>query len=83
MGSQVDVSLLALAVPAGLQVPLLYIQGAHDTLVPPARSQQELMDVGLALVTRIPDAGHMGMYEAPDTVVAAILSLLDQRAGGK
>lgn len=65
------------AVAAGLQVPLLYIQGAHDTLVPPARSQQELMDVGLALVTRIADAGHMGMYEAPEVVVEAILSLVD------
>lgn len=65
------------AVAAGLRAPLLYIQGAHDTLVPPARSQQELMDVGLALVTRIADAGHMGMYEAPEVVVEAILSLVD------
>jgi pimeloyl-ACP methyl ester carboxylesterase len=69
------------AVAAGLQVPLLYILGGHDTLVPPARSQQELMDVGLALLTRIPEAGHMAMYEAPDTVVEAILSLVAMRAG--
>lgn len=66
-------------IAAGLQVPLLYILGAHDTLVPPERSQQELMDVGLALLTRVPEAGHMAMYEAPETVVAAILSLLKMR----
>jgi 3-oxoadipate enol-lactonase len=64
------------AVAAGLQVPLLYVLGGHDGLVPPERSRQELMDVGLALLRRIPEAGHMGMFEAPEKVIEAILSLI-------
>lgn len=63
-------------VAANLKVPFMYIVGEHDTLVPPARNQEELMKVGMALVHRIPEAGHMGMFEAPEKVVRAISSLL-------
>lgn len=65
------------SVLAGLDVPVLYVIGEHDDLVPPARSQQELTQVRLAAVHRIADAGHMAMYEAPDKLEAAVRSLMD------
>ena len=40
-------------------------------------SLQELADLQIALLHRIPEASHMGMYEAPEKVIAAILSLVD------
>jgi pimeloyl-ACP methyl ester carboxylesterase len=60
-----------------LQVPVMYIMGELDSLVPPARIRDELARVELALLYRIPDAGHMGMYETPDKVLAAINSLVE------
>lgn len=59
-----------------LAVPVLYIMGGHDGLVSPERSRLELQDLPLALVKRIPEASHMGMYETPEKVVEAILSLV-------
>jgi pimeloyl-ACP methyl ester carboxylesterase len=59
-----------------LQVPVMYITGEHDALVSPERSRQELADLKIALLHRIPEASHMGMYEAPEKVLAAILSLV-------
>lgn len=59
-----------------LRVPVMYITGDHDTLVSPERSRTELQDLQIALLHRIPEASHMGMYEAPDKVVAAIKSLV-------
>jgi 3-oxoadipate enol-lactonase len=60
-----------------LQVPVMYIIGAHDGLLSPERSLQELADLQIALLHRIPEASHMGMYEAPEKVIAAILSLVE------
>jgi pimeloyl-ACP methyl ester carboxylesterase len=60
-----------------LKVPVMYIIGENDTLVPPLRIQDELSRVELALLHRIPEAGHMGMYEAPKKVRAAIESLIE------
>ncbi len=60
-----------------LRVPVMYITGAHDALVSPERSRTELQDLPIALLNRIPEASHMGMYEAPAKVMAAILSLVE------
>ncbi len=60
-----------------LQVPVMYIIGGHDALVTPERSRLELQDLQIALLHRIPEASHMGMYETPDKVIGAILSLVD------
>lgn len=60
-----------------LRVPVMYITGQHDGLVSPERSRMELQDLPMALLIRIPDASHMGMYEAPDRVTEAILSLVE------
>jgi 3-oxoadipate enol-lactonase len=65
------------AVVGGLQVPVMYITGAFDSLVSPERSRQELAQLPLALLHRIPEASHMGMYEAPERVIAAVLSLVE------
>lgn len=64
-----------------LKVPVMYIMGEHDSLVPPARSVDELSRVELALLHRIPEAGHMGMYEAPEKVLGAIESLVELVVG--
>lgn len=60
-----------------LQVPVMYVVGAHDALVSPERSRIEMQGVALALLHRIEHASHMAMYEAPDRVIAALLSLVD------
>jgi 3-oxoadipate enol-lactonase len=65
------------AVVGALKVPVMYITGAKDGLVSPERSRLELQQLPLALLNRIPEASHMGMYEAPDKVIAAILSLVE------
>ena len=64
-----------------LTVPVMYIMGEHDTLVPPTRSMDELSRVELALLHRISEAGHMGMYEAPEKVLGAVESLIDVVVG--
>lgn len=64
-----------------LKVPVMYIMGEHDSLVPPVRSVDELSRVELALLHRISEAGHMGMYEAPEKVLAAIESLIEIAIG--
>lgn len=60
-----------------LQVPLMYITGEKDGLVKMERSREELQDLPLAVLKRIAEASHMGMYEAPEKVLDAILSLVD------
>jgi 3-oxoadipate enol-lactonase len=64
-----------------LKVPVMYIIGAHDALVSPERSRQELQQLPLALLHRLASASHMGMYEAPEKVVGAILSLMEVSGG--
>ncbi|MFN8394157.1 MAG: alpha/beta fold hydrolase [Bacteroidia bacterium] len=61
----------------GLAVPVMYIIGGKDGLVSPERSRMELQELPLALLHRIPEASHMGMYEAPGRVVAAVRSLVE------
>jgi 3-oxoadipate enol-lactonase len=58
-----------------LQVPVMYISGEYDTLVSPERNREELQNLPIALLHRIPEASHMGMFETPDKIVAAIASL--------
>jgi pimeloyl-ACP methyl ester carboxylesterase len=60
-----------------LQVPLMYITGEKDGLVKMERSREELQDLPFAVLKRIPEASHMGMYEAPEKVIDAVLSLVD------
>lgn len=61
---------------AALEVPVMYIIGDHDQLVDPGRSKLEMDKVALALLHRIPEASHMGMYETPGEVRAAVENLL-------
>ncbi|HHG83452.1 MAG TPA: alpha/beta hydrolase [Bacteroidetes bacterium] len=60
-----------------LQIPVMYIIGAHDSIVSPERAREEMAKIALALLHRIPDASHMGMYETPHKVRAAIESFLE------
>jgi 3-oxoadipate enol-lactonase len=70
------------AVVGALVVPVMYITGGLDGLVSPERSRQELAQLPLALLHRIPEASHMGIYEAPERVIAAVLSLGEHAAHG-
>lgn len=64
-----------------LQVPLMYITGELDGLVKIERSREELQNLPFAVLKRIQEASHMGMYEAPEKVMDAILSLMDMAEG--
>ncbi|MBK9453689.1 MAG: alpha/beta hydrolase [Bacteroidetes bacterium] len=70
------------AIVGALAVPVMYITGGLDGLVSPERSRQELAQLPLALLHRIPEASHMGMYEAPERVIAAVLSLVENAERG-
>lgn len=65
------------SVVGALQVPVMYITGENDGLISPERSKLELRCLPLALLYRIPEASHMGMYEAPEKAIGAILSLVE------
>lgn len=60
-----------------LEQPVMFVIGEKDGLVSPERSRMELQDFPLALLHRIPQASHMGMYEAPTRVIAAVRSLVE------
>ncbi|MEM6268132.1 MAG: alpha/beta fold hydrolase [Bacteroidota bacterium] len=64
---------------AALPVPISYIVGKHDKLVSAAQTSEERMDLPQVEWHCLANAGHMGMYEAPQEVATAIRKLL-QRA---
>jgi pimeloyl-ACP methyl ester carboxylesterase len=59
-----------------LEIPVMYITGEKDALVDPARTREELQDMPFAILKRLAEASHMGMFEAPEKVTDAILSLV-------
>lgn len=65
------------AVIRELEIPVMYITGEMDALVAPERSREELQDIPFAILKRIQEASHMGMYEAPQKVIDALLSLVE------
>lgn len=56
----------------GLLVPLVIVVGAEDRMVPPALSERLHALVPGSELVRVPGAGHMPQFTAPDAVVAAV-----------
>jgi pimeloyl-ACP methyl ester carboxylesterase len=56
----------------GLRVPLVILAGAQDRIVPPALSDRLHALVPGSELVRVPGAGHMPQFTAPDAVVAAV-----------
>lgn len=57
---------------AGLRVPLVVVVGEGDRMVPPAVSLRLHELVPGSELVRVPGAGHMPQFTAPDTVLAAV-----------
>lgn len=56
----------------GLRVPLVILVGAQDRIVPPAVSDRLHTLVPGSELVRVPGAGHMPQFTAPDAVVGAV-----------
>jgi pimeloyl-ACP methyl ester carboxylesterase len=56
----------------GLLTPLVLVVGAEDHMVPPAVSERLHALVPRSELVRVPGAGHMPQFSAPDAVVAAV-----------
>ena len=56
----------------GLLVPLVIVVGAEDRMVPPTLSERLHALVPASELVRVPGAGHMPQFTAPDAVVAAV-----------
>lgn len=50
-------------------VPVIYVTGAWDKIVPPLRNEEELREWPEAESVWFPKAGHMGMYESPADLI--------------
>jgi pimeloyl-ACP methyl ester carboxylesterase len=57
---------------AGLLVPLVIVVGAQDRMVPPTLSERLHALVPGSELVRIPGAGHMPQFTAPDAVIGAV-----------
>ena len=55
-----------------LAVPLVILVGLSDRMVPPSTSERLHELVPGSELVRLPDAGHMPQFTAPDAVVAAV-----------
>ena len=53
-------------------MPLVILVGAQDRIVPPAVSERLHALVPGSELVRVPGAGHMPQFTAPDAVVAAV-----------
>ena len=53
-------------------MPLVILVGAQDRIVPPALSDRLHALVPGSELVRVPGAGHMPQFTAPDAVVAAV-----------
>ena len=56
----------------GLRVPLVIVVGRQDRIVPAAVSERLHALVPRSELVRLPEAGHMPQFTAPDAVVAAV-----------
>ena len=66
----------------GLLVPLVIVVGAEDRMVPPTLSERLHALVPASELVRVPGAGHMPQFTAPDAVIAAVDRAADARRGG-
>lgn len=57
---------------AGLSVPLVIVVGLQDRIVPAVVSERLHALVPRSELVRLPEAGHMPQFTAPDAVVAAV-----------
>lgn len=56
--------------------PVLFIAGTEDTLIPAEVTWNSALLPDMARVEMLPGAGHMGMYEAPEAVIAAVKAFM-------
>jgi len=56
----------------GLLTPLVIVVGAEDHMVPPAVSERLHALVPRSELVRVPGAGHMPQFSAPEAVIAAV-----------
>jgi pimeloyl-ACP methyl ester carboxylesterase len=56
----------------GLLVPLVIVVGVEDRMVPPTLSERLHALVPASELVRVPGAGHMPQFTAPDAVIAAV-----------
>jgi len=61
---------------ASITVPVAVVAGADDALIPPAVGRQLAAGLPDAVLTLLPDAGHLSPLEVPDAVANALLALL-------
>jgi alpha-beta hydrolase superfamily lysophospholipase len=57
-------------------VPVAVLAGADDALIPPAVARALAAALPDAVLTVLPDAGHLSPLEVPDAVANALLGLL-------
>ena len=53
-------------------MPLVIVVGAEDRMVPPTLSERLHALVPASELVRVPGAGHMPQFTAPDAVLAAV-----------
>lgn len=63
-----------------IQVPVLVLVGAEDTLTPLDEAQKIVQGVQKGRLTVIPRAGHLSNLEAPDQFNEALLSFLELKS---
>jgi pimeloyl-ACP methyl ester carboxylesterase len=56
--------------------PVLFIAGTEDTLIPAEVTWNSALLPDIARVEMLPGVGHMGMYEAPEAVIAAVKAFM-------
>ena len=57
---------------AGLQTPVVIVVGEQDRMVPPSTSERLYAALPHAEIVRLPAAGHMPQFTAPEAVLAAV-----------
>lgn len=59
-----------------IDIPVAVIVGAHDSITPPAVSEQMAQAIPGAELTEIPEAGHLSPIERPNEVAEALARLM-------
>lgn len=60
----------------GLQVPAIVVVGEQDTVTPPDQAQLMADTLPDAVLTVVPDVGHLTPLEAPEAVANALMGLM-------
>ncbi|MDD5367702.1 MAG: alpha/beta fold hydrolase [Anaerolineaceae bacterium] len=61
-----------------ITVPAAVIHGCHDVLIPIERARETAAGIPRAILTEIPQAGHMPMMETPEETAGALNALMDE-----